>query len=50
MLNSQLGKATREDFEYAIRVVQRLRKEKSTMYFQNLGNIKEWTVEAYRDA
>ena len=34
-LSSKLGKVTKEDLEYAIRVVRKLNMEKSIMYFPN---------------
>ena len=40
VLSSKLGKAKKEDLDYAIKVVKKLKIEKSTMYFPGLGDIK----------
>ena len=46
VLSSKLGKATKEDLDYAIKVVRRSKVETLTLYFPDLWDIKDWKVEA----
>ena len=49
ILSSKLGKATKEDLECVIKVIKKLKIERSKMYFPNLGDFKDWKIEAYSD-
>ena len=49
-LSSKLGKANQEDLEYAVKVVKRLKNQDTKMCFPDLGEVKDWTIEAYGDA
>ena len=50
VLSSKLGKANQEDMDYAVKVIKRLKVEDSKMTFSNLGEVKDWIIEAYGDA
>ena len=49
-LSSKLGKANQEDLEYAVKVIKRLKVEDTKMSFPDLGEVKDWVIEAYGDA
>ena len=50
MLSSKLGKANWGDMKTAIKVIKKLKMEKSEMSFPELGSPEDWSIEGYGDA
>ena len=46
----KVGKACARDMKTAIKVIKKMKCEKTSMKFVNLGPIIEWSLEAYGDA
>ena len=50
LLSSKLGKATLGDMKTAIKVLRKLKMEKSEMIFPGLGSPDDWSIEGYGNA
>ena len=49
-LSSKLGKASIGDMRAASKVIKKMKLEKTTMTFPDLGNISNWVMEGFGDA
>ena len=50
MLTSRYGKATKEDFQKAIRLVKKIKRESNYFFIPNIGKIDEWIIIGISDA
>ena len=47
VVSNKSMRVIKKDLNYIVKVDKRLKIENSTIYCQNLGNIKDWQVEGY---
>ena len=49
-LSSKFGAATKRDLKSVYRIIQKLKGERTCMFFPNLGCLDEWSIVGYSDA
>ena len=49
-LSTKFGKATKSDLKSALKKIQKLKGQKTEMFFPNLGDVEDWYLVGYGDA